>query len=92
MIMATGYVYLDNDRNLNVRNKHYIDVENPFFWSENAHLIDTVWIFDTDNDDSMLKILNSFKRLELSTLAVNNFCHAIGFNLQDFLARIKPNK
>ena len=83
--MTKGYVYIDNDNNINIRNKDYIEVENPSFWQDNSHLIDTVWEFDTENESLMLNIMTSFKRRELPTTTVVNFCKAINFDLQAFI-------
>ena len=52
-----GYLYLDNDGNLNLRNQKFIDEEDPGFWGRNAHLIDIVWKYDTENDFCMKGIL-----------------------------------
>lgn len=82
-----GYVYIDNDRNLNIRTWEYINVVNPAFWQENAHFIDTVWQFDTENQDSMLKLMNSLKRWELPTRVVIDFCKAIKFDLSEFIKK-----
>ena len=54
-----GYVYLDNDLNLNVRSQHFIDMEDPGFWGRNAHLVDTLWTFDSENIETMTKLLTS---------------------------------
>lgn len=87
-----GYVYIDNDRNLSVRSKDFIDNEDPYFWSRNAHIIDTVWQFDSDNEDSMYRILSTLRRYELKNEVVVNFCASIGFDLEAFLIkqRTKP--
>lgn len=90
-----GYVYLDNDRNLNFRDWKYINEENPYFWSENSHLIDTVWIVDTDNSKSIEDFLFSIRKRELSITAVREMCNILQFDLDAFISknshRIKPN-
>lgn len=80
-----GYVYLDNDKNLNIRLKDYIEIEDPLFWDRNAHIIDTVWKFDSESYENMEDILSSFRRLELSSRQVTDFCKSIKFDLQSFL-------
>lgn len=90
-----GYVYLDNDRNLNFRDWTYINTENPFFWSENAHLIDTVWVIDTDNSKSIEDFLFSIRKKELPVQNVREICNVLKYDLDAFLNRnthrIKPN-
>ena len=84
-----GYVYLDNDLNLNVRSKEFIDIQDPGFWGRNAHLIDTVWSFDSDNRESMIKLLTSLKSRELQMDPVRNFCLQINFDLDAFLKEVR---
>lgn len=90
-----GYVYLDNDRNLSYRDWDYINNENPFFWSDNYHLIDTVWVVDTDNTKSIEDFLHGIRRKQLPIVSVREICQILQFDLDDFLAkntnRIKPN-
>lgn len=80
-----GFVYLDNDWNLSVRTKEFIDELDPGFWTRNSHVIDTVWEFDSENMDSMRRLLNAFKARELRSIKVEEFCNQIGFNLAEFL-------
>jgi hypothetical protein len=87
-----GYVYLDNDNNLNVRDKHYIDVVDPLFWGRNAHLINIVWPFDSEDEECMLRILSSLRKFELKKETVSNFCLSIGFDLEAFLIKQRSNK
>lgn len=86
-----GYIYLDNDSNLNFRNKEYIEVEDPGFWSRNSHFVDTVWKFDTEDDTSMFKLLSSLKRHELPNKKVIDLCKAIQFDLPSFLKKQAPS-
>jgi hypothetical protein len=80
-----GYVYLDNDRNLSIRAYDFIENQDPGFWTRNAHLIDTVWIFDSDDYEQMSALMTSFKRLELPVQKVRDFCSQAGFDLAKFL-------
>lgn len=80
-----GYVYLDNDNNLNIRNADYIEVEDPTFWGRNAHFINVVWKFDTENSSNMYSLLTSLKRKDLPHRTVADFCKAIGFDLDTFI-------
>lgn len=87
-----GYAYIDNDRNLSIRNKEYIEVEDPGFWDRNSHLIDTVWIFNTEDEYSMYRLMSSFRRLELQSSQVIDFCKSINFDLQQFLSKNSSTK
>lgn len=80
-----GYVYLDNDGNLNIRTQYFIEEQDPTFWARNAHIVDTVWTFDSENPETMLKLMQSFKRLELVAQRVKDFCSQIGFDLATFI-------
>lgn len=80
-----GYVYLDNDHNLNIRNKEYVEVEDPGFWSRNSHYISVVWKFDTEDVSSMHRLMSAFRRHELQNKQVLDFCKSIGFDLPAFL-------
>jgi hypothetical protein len=84
-----GYAYIDNDGNIGVRSEAFIDIEDPGFWSRNAHLIDTVWKFDTEDESSMIRILTSFKNREMNKIRVEEFCSQIGFNLVEFINKKK---
>lgn len=80
-----GFVYLDNDRNLSIRLKDFIETQDPGFWTRNAHLIDTVWEFDSENYEQMSKLMYSFKRRELPAERVREFCAQVGFDLTLFI-------
>ena len=79
-----GYVYLDNDNNLNIRNADYIEVEDPTFWGRNAHFINIVWKFDTESPSNMHSLLTSLKEKTYHR-TVADFCKAIGFDLDTFI-------
>lgn len=85
-----GYVYLDNDRNLNFRTKEYIEVRDPVFWSRNAAFIDTVWKVDSEDEISMRQMLEGLKRRELRAEDVRLLCQQIDFDLDAFIARNAP--
>lgn len=85
-----GYVYLDNDHNLNIRNREFIEEEDPGFWGRNSHCIGIVWKFDTEDAQNMYQIMSSFKRHELQNRQVLDFCKNIGFDLPAFLAKRSP--
>lgn len=87
-----GYVYLDNDRNLNIRNKEFIENEDPGFWGRNSHYIDVVWSFDSDNEQGMYDLLASLRKYELQSDVVLNFCKSIGFDLPAFLIKHAKNR
>jgi hypothetical protein len=85
-----GYVYLDNDDNLNVRTLEFIEGEDPGFWGRNAHFINIVWKFDSEDKAGMYDLLSSLKRKELPTRKVSDFCKSIGFNLEAFVKERTP--
>lgn len=82
-----AYIYLDNDRNLSYRDGQTIDEYYPDFWQNNAHIIDTVWVIDTEDNDSIVKMLTSFKKLELPVSTVRDLCKVINFDLDLFLRK-----
>lgn len=84
-----GYVYLDNDHNLNIREKQFIDEIDPGFWGRNAVWVKVVWEFDSEKEETIVPILTSLRKYELKIEIVNNFCKTIGFDLQGFLAKKK---
>lgn len=84
-----AFVYLDNDRNLGVRDAEFIESD-PGFWGRNRHLIDIVWSIDTEDIEVMKRLLFSFKSLELRELQVRELCSQIGFPLKEFLLENKP--
>ena len=87
-----GYLYLDNDGNLNIRNKDYIEIEDPGFWGRNSHLIDIVWKFDTEDSICMESIMYSLKKKDLKSRQVVDMCKAIGFDLEKFVLNKQRNK
>lgn len=87
-----GYVFLDSGANINIRDKDYIDTEDPGFWNRNSVTIDTVWLFDTENEQIMHSVLTSFKTKELRIEDVRNFCKAINYDLDAFLKKYSKNK
>lgn len=87
-----GYAYTDNDGNIGFRLKTFIEIEDPLFWENNGHMIDTVWEIDTEDDVSMIKILSYFKRIEASSRVVIEFCKSVNFDLEAFKTRVNsPN-
>lgn len=84
-----GYLYLDNDHNLNIRLKDFIEIEDPLFWDRNQAYIDIVWEFDSQDPEKMEKILKSLKTKELPTRAVQDACKSMGFDLDVFLKERK---
>lgn len=90
--MINYYIYLDNDFQLNVRSAEFIDTEDPGFFSRNSHFIHTVWKVDSQNIDSVRRMLESFKRMELKSEPVRMVCSQIGFDLDAFLLEQKSKK
>lgn len=77
-----GYVYLDVNGALNYKTKEYIDKDNPGFWGgENSAFILKVWIFDTEDMESMKKIFRAFSQLKLKSTDVLRFCESINFDI-----------
>jgi hypothetical protein len=87
-----AYVYLDNDFNLNVRDADFLDLNDPGFFNRNAHIIHTLWRVDSESQESVKRMLDSFKRMELKFEPVRIVCSQIGFNLDAFLAEHKSKK
>lgn len=87
-----GYVYLDNDQNLNFRDGEYIDKIDPSFWTRNYVFVDTVWKIDSEDSELMTRVLESFKNRGLRMENVKFLCQQIGFDLDKFLEEkdIKP--
>jgi hypothetical protein len=75
-----GYVYLDVDNELIIKDKNYIDNINPLFWSENGGFIVKKWAFDTDEPSIMKTILIDFKTLQMKKQLALRFLDAIGFD------------
>lgn len=79
-----GYLYIDNDNNLNIRSASFIEVEDPGFWARNSHLITLVWKFDTENKETMFSILSTLRNKQFTNRQVIDFCKAIDFDLEAF--------
>ena len=77
-----GYAYLNLDGDIGVKNREYIDTENPLFWQENAEYIQRVWTFDTEDPTSMMRMYSTFRALGLKTDKVKNFSQAIGYSIE----------
>jgi hypothetical protein len=74
-----GYVYLDLDRQLVFKPAEYIESDNPYFFSQNSHLIVKKWKFDMSDETSMENMFRNFKDLALPTSSVRDFADSIGF-------------
>jgi hypothetical protein len=85
-----GYVYLDIDNELVLKDKNYIDNVNPTFWSENAGFIIKKWAFDTEQPSIMKSILLDFKTLQMKKQMAMRFLEAIGFDPAIF--RMPPDE
>lgn len=84
-----GYVYLNPEGDLVYKDKNYIENVNPMFWTENEFFVLRVWMFDTEDDDSMWRAFLGFKNLKLKGFVVQNFCKAIDFDLEGFKSRMR---
>jgi hypothetical protein len=73
-----GYVYLDYDGNLNLKDAEYIDTENPFFWVDNAGTIEKWWRYDTSEKSLMRMILLQLKDYGVKADAILQFRAQIG--------------
>ena len=85
-----GYVYLDVDGELILKDLNYIDNINPLFWYDNEGLIVKKWYFDTEQPSIMKTILLDFKNLQMKKQLAMQFLEAIGFDLNTL--RISPNE
>jgi hypothetical protein len=74
-----GYVYLDLDRNLVYKTAEYIQSDNPYFFSQNSHLIVKKWRFDTNESSIMENMFRNFADLALTPNTVKLFADSIGF-------------
>jgi len=78
-----GYCYMDLDGGLHVREKHFIDIECPQFWQQNAYMISLVWEFDTDNMESVINMCRRFTSLKLKSQDVILLLQSIGLTKED---------
>jgi hypothetical protein len=87
-----GYVFLDKELNIQLRDIKYIEIEDPGFWDRNYFWIERYWKYDTEDPNSMKQILEYFKYIQLRKLEVELFCKAINFDLEAFIKNNKVNK
>lgn len=74
---------MDLDGGLHVREKHFIDVECPQFWQQNAYVISLVWEFDTNDMESVLNMCRRFTSLKLKSQDVLLLLQSIGLTKED---------
>jgi hypothetical protein len=84
-----GYVYSDLDDNLFVLLASYIDEVDPGYWSRNHASINSVWKFDTEDDEVMTRLLASISRHEFPQHKVLLLCSAMNFDLAAFIDRVR---
>lgn len=73
-----GYVFLDLDNNLIIKNWDYINTENPGFFSTNSHLLTKYWKFDSKNERRLfIDMLSKFKDLRIRPEVIRDFLIAI---------------
>lgn len=77
-----GYAYLDFDNQLVIKDKNYIEVDNPFFWDQNRNLIVKKWKFDTNDFQSMLFMFRQIRDLQVNRRTVIDFANSLNFDLE----------
>lgn len=77
------YVYLDTNGKLNTRNKEFIDVDFPQFWSVNEAFVEKVWPIDTESKSDVLSMCKSFQALRLKTEEVLVLLRSINVSQED---------
>lgn len=88
--MMKGYVYLDLDNVLVYKPLEYIESDNPYFFSQNQHLIVKKWKFDTEDFSSMETLYRSFADLKIDVSRVLDFSQCINFH-PSMLKALKDN-
>lgn len=81
-----GYVIFTTERNLIVKDKEKLDTFEPHFWSTNRDYIMKKWEFDTDDIDSVKRIVIYLKGLDRRVLPQSDilmFLTQIGVNVED---------
>lgn len=81
-----AYIIIDNDFNLHLRTKEFIDSE-PGFLGQMRHCILEHWVVDSEDESSMSVFLSSIKKYELTSDKVSILCKQLGYDLQAFLER-----
>lgn len=84
-----GFVYLDIDGNLVMKDYDYITTVNPHFWGMNSHLIVKHWEFDTEDPSSMRSLLLAFKHFPLPAHTVRPFLELINFDVNSLKANAR---
>jgi hypothetical protein len=82
---VVGYMFVDINGNLEIRNADYIENEDPGFWGRNNHWIIMFYKFDTEDPVNMERLLEKLKSLQLKMDRMLDFCKAIGFDLNAFV-------
>ena len=86
-----GYVYVDTEMNLNIRDYTFIQ-DNPGFFGENRDFILAYWDYDTEDLPKMIYLLGRFGKngYNIHNAKVLDFMRAVKFD-PDTLKEYKTN-
>lgn len=87
-----GYLICTIDKELEIKTADYIENENPGFFGQHRHLIESFWSFDSEDLEKTYQILRSLARLKVDEQQVKNFLRYMNTDPQSFVKEYRAYK